>query len=142
MASAERSQDSNAHIQLPPIWGAEYTPRGGRIDTDSTPMDEDTKKQVDIGDAAVVDRSDYSDHLGYEKASYIEARKHYIDTSIRTLSKKRYSLCVNISEFGRYGVGLFLYFKFLKWMAIMYSIMSVLMLFSLSSNLVSGYLTT
>ena len=33
--------------------------------TEETPIDSETKKQIDIGDAAVVDRSDYSEHLGY-----------------------------------------------------------------------------
>ena len=51
-------------------------------------------------------------------------------------------MCVSLNEFGKYGVGLFLYFKFLKWMAILYSVMSVLMIMSLVSNITSNYLTT
>jgi hypothetical protein len=93
----------------------------------------------DMSDA-IVNRSDYSDDLGYDRADYKVAKENDRNTTVRNKNGKNYSMCVSMKKFGKYGVGLYLYFKFLKWFAWGFSFMSILMMFCLASNINSGYL--
>lgn len=62
----------------------------------------------------------------------------YVET--HSLRKKegeqwvKYPLNCDITEFGAYGIGLLLYFNFLKKMAIIFAILSILAIPSLVSN--------
>ena len=51
-------------------------------------------------------------------------------------------MCTSIDKFSRFGIGLYFYFKFLKYMSICFCIMSILMIPSMVSNLTGSYLTT
>lgn len=78
--------------------------------------------------------------MGYEKVTEEETNKFIKKSSVLDKNGKRFNPCVGAHKFGAHGVGLFLYFKFLKYMIVMTFLMSLLMIGPLTSNELGGYL--
>jgi len=72
---------------------------------------------------------------GYEKADILKAYEEVKNREVRNLkTNKRLSICASINSFKDYGVGVYLYFMFLKWMAWGFTFMTLLTIPALVSN--------
>lgn len=78
---------------------------------------------------------------GYTAANLIEAEDHFIKNSIRDEEGNRYPVCkTDTIVLARYGLGLTLYFSFLKKITICFFIMSLGAIIPIYSNTNSSYL--
>lgn len=77
--------------------------------------------------------------LGYCKAEIPKAKAHKKEVRLNKPDERDYSLCcTSPSTLGKHGVGLMLYFMFIKWMAIGFFILTLLSIPALVSNLIGG----
>ena len=77
----------------------------------------------------------------YLAANLEKAEEHLKNTSFRNLDGTLYPLCTtHSSEFGRLGIGVKLYFAFLKQMALLFIILIILAFPSFVFNLMGGFL--
>ena len=77
--------------------------------------------------------------LGYCKAEISKAKEYRKSIRLQNAEGKNYSLlCTSPTTLGKHGVGLMLYFMFIKWMAIGIFIMALISLPALVSNLRGG----
>ena len=93
--------------------------------------DDQVEKDSDVGD--LVD-DEFAENLGYTKADYDKGWEHRKQTMLSDENDKPYPFKVSIREFGNFGVGLHLYFKYLKFMTIGLAVMSIIMLPAFISN--------
>jgi hypothetical protein len=86
----------------------------------------------------VIDRGTYNEDKGYKALNIVEAEKIIAEKMVTDISKdyppRKFHYCTPIYQFRRFGVGIYLYFLFIKWMAWGFTVMSILMLPSLISN--------
>ena len=76
------------------------------------------------------------EHLGYCKANRKKAQEFAWDHWLRTVSNKSYSVCcTKPTTLGKHGKGLMLYFMFIKFMAIGFTIVTLLSVPALVSNI-------
>lgn len=104
----------------------------------------DQTESISEADVEQPDKPDpddlFSKALGYVKANYEKGWKYRDETSVKDGSGESFSLLrSSISQFGRYGVGLYLYFVYLKYMAICFGIMSLIMIPALYSNIAGTF---
>jgi len=98
-------------------------------------INKDAKAQIEIEDKM---RSE----LGYSKASIQKAKEHLKNSWLLNVKGKNYSLCcTSPTTLGKHGSGLMLYFMFIKWMAIGFSVLSLIMIPSAISNILGGEIT-
>lgn len=97
--------------------------------------DDETKKIQEGKDPDEV----FAEALGYVKADYKKGWDYRMTTLIQDEKDNLYPYCVNLNEFAKYGVGIHLYFRYIKNMAIMFGIMSIIALPSLICNLQGTY---
>ncbi|CAI2377567.1 unnamed protein product [Moneuplotes crassus] len=78
--------------------------------------------------------------LGYTPADYEKGIMHRQENSVRKLDGTIYSLVdTDIFEFGRYGVGLYLYMLYIKHIIIAFAIMTLIAIPAFASNISGGY---
>lgn len=82
------------------------------------------------------------DKVGYTKADEQKAREHKFNTTIWDKEGKLRPIWkTSINDFGEHGVGLMLYFMFLKWMSIGLFIVTILSLPCLIVNCAGNGIT-
>jgi len=75
-----------------------------------------------------------------EKASLAKANEHKIVTSLRDQHGRLYPVCkTKNTKFGEYGVGLQLYFSFMKALTICFFVMSIISVIPIALNISGGY---
>ena len=80
--------------------------------------------------------------LGYSWASIQKAKEHLKNSWLMNEKGKNYSLCcTSPTTLGKHGSGLMLYFMFIKWMAIGFFVLSLIMIPSAISNILGGEIT-
>ena len=79
--------------------------------------------------------------MGYTKASIEDAEQHYRDTTVRDENGELYSICKTRSRMlGNYGVGICMYFYFIKMAAIGFAVITVLSIPAFYAYYNGGYL--
>ena len=78
--------------------------------------------------------------IEYEVSNIEEAMKHKESTSIRDSQGALYPISTNIHTFGQFALGIELYFRFLKLLGYLFSLMTLIFLPSLLFNLFGKYL--
>ncbi|CAI2374106.1 unnamed protein product [Moneuplotes crassus] len=80
------------------------------------------------------------EQLGYTPADYDKGILYREDNNVRKLDGAKYSLLdTDIFEFGRYGVGLYLYMLYIKHIIIVFAIMTIIAIPAFVSNIGGGY---
>jgi len=86
------------------------------------------------GDSEIIKKK-FEDQLGYTLADYEKGKIWRESNNVRRPDGSNYSLLkTDIFEFGRYGVGLYLYMLYIKYIIIAFSIMSFIAIPSIISN--------
>ena len=106
-------------------------------------QESDTSKpkdpEVDTDEGDMV-KDEYVNNLKYYKGSMEEAKQYREDSLVRDVDNKYYNICrVSIFQLGKFGVGIHLYFKYLKFMAIAFAISSILALPCFITNIIGEY---
>lgn len=73
------------------------------------------------------------------KADYAKGWKYRQDFLIKNQNDHMYPLRVSLFELGKYGVGVHLYFRYVKYMVICFGIMTLISIPSLIANLSGDY---
>ena len=83
---------------------------------------------------------EFSKRLGYVKADY-EIGKEYVKVNnVSDVNDENYSICKDgINRMGNYGVGLYLYFLYLKFMGATFFIMSLIMIPAMYCNISGNF---
>ena len=85
-------------------------------------------------------RRDLSKTVDFEIANREVARQHRINSELRQDNKKRFPVCsTDIEEIGQFGIGLQLYFRMLRSLALVLMIMTILAGAAFISNQLGNY---
>ena len=94
--------------------------------------------EVNTDEGDLVDDK-YTDSLGYTKADFNKAKQFREDQLVRDVGNKLYPFWVSNFEFAKFGIGVYLYFSYLKVFCIMLWILTIFMVPALVSNLLGAY---
>lgn len=112
------------------------TPNGEGEDS-NTSKPRDPEVDTDEGDLV---KDEYIESLGYYKGDFKEAKQYREDVLVRDTDNKYYNICkISIFQLGKYGVGIHLYFKFLKFFGYAFIVMSLIAIPCFISNGLGKY---
>ena len=94
--------------------------------------------EVDTDEGDLVDDK-FANSLGYYKAEYKVAVQFREDSLVRDEGNKYFSLCVSNFELIRFGIGVYLYFGYLKIFSIFLCILTVFSIPALVSNILGKF---